>query len=601
MWVAVYSEGAYLVEKRLEEEGESQEAAAGKKYASVLERLVDSELGRYRVSDRDTLAVLGVSGSFSDILGWIANGMPKLPETICQLLDVGAYVKSQVSRDSVVILGTAGLGVLTMTERLEMRYAEIRRVVQQKHRLVVGDAQGRAAEFEAFAMAQNELGTLILSGVAGEHLERQLVLRCISERIWNLAPVYGQQIQSVLVGEAETISFTEDFMVVREGGEYLFIPLDMLRKVEITKGWTTKLWIKDANQRVFEYLLFVGSDQELAEELVARIGREEKQFKEAYISVLLDMIERGAEDIEPEKAAKESKKNKNLLNLSSEYKMYLWAAEKDQGVLAVAPKERPYLWMECFCLCGMATAAGGYEASLAVAAKTKVPAWEQIEKDVGRASYEPYPEAEAASLGKVLSAFSVSNNGEYLQSHSLIGRALFRVLGEHGAFLGLHHIFNRILPRYTGPEVYGLKRDVQVLLVLVQEHFPGLYENLSGKEIELEMLVAPWIAGLFTTVFAQGHLNRVFDHLARYGAAFVFKLALALLERMYPQLSRSQQSSSILKAAKEYLFHDTAVPAIDEKEFAVLLARAMANTAVNPDRIHAERQQYEIANRPPAK
>ncbi|KAI5188585.1 hypothetical protein NECID01_0198 [Nematocida sp. AWRm77] len=652
MWLGIYSEGEYLIEKRLQEEEKGQRDVH---YATALERVVDGSVGEYRVRHARSMAVLCISRSFNALLEWLGEGLPSLMESVSYGLGVGEYIKSYVSKEAVVVLGSTGLGVFrACTEKctekcIEVPYAEIRKIEAAPGSIKIsvkndtgdtnndtvdttstvsdttstvsdttgtGDTTGNTtstvsgivfhAEYETVDVAVKlgveemllkEICTLALKGVSGEHLEKQLLFRCISERIWNIVPVYNQNIQSAFIGETETVSFTEDFMLIRENESYLCVPLDMLRKVEITKGWRTKLWIKDANQAVFEYELYVDPEQDIAEELIARIGREEKQFKEAYISVLLDMIGRGAEDIEPDLLKKNTPRHKSSLNASSEYKIYIYTPEKENILLQIDAKERPYFWMQYFTVCGMCTSSGLYRKCLSMCSKTGSPAQEQIDKDVSRAGYEECSGEEEDGLKRVLCAFSVSGHGEYLQSHALIGRVLYRVLGEHGAFLGLCHIFTRILPQYTGPSIYGMQRDVCVLLIFVRERFPGLYENLSGKQIELEMLVTPWVVGLFTTVFSQAHIEQVFDHIARYGAVFVFRLSLALLERMYVQLSRSQGTGSILKAAKEYLFKNGSVPVLSDTELSALLSAAVLNTEVTHDRIYTERQLYELSNR----
>jgi len=668
MWVCIYIEGEYSVEKKVgagegwEERGE-EEIRSGKEYRSALEYVLDAKVGRYRLKNTKTKEITCISSCFEKILGWIGGNAPELLESVSYELGIGGYIKSYVSKENVVVLCAEGFQVYRMLgsgaggagggkkkedggdigapakDESKIRYDEIRKIEERGNIRV--ETEKEVAEVQNFSVLYMELLSMSLKQISGDNLSEKLFYQCVTERICSTIPIYRQEVRTILLTEKETILLTEDFMIFKNGTEYVAIPLDMVRKVEVVKGWSTQVSVRDANQREFLFRVSPALTQEESEEFLMHAGREERGFKKAYFSVLLDVfaenrsvlspkridpsLKEGAEGAKCSETDLDGSDRKNegntvgkgfrekfqirranragdrsvlkSINETGEYRMYIHVVEGEGSEIELSERERPFFWMSLFCIGGMCVDSDLYSECVARIGKTECGTLLQIEKDVERASREQYTEEEQKTLKKILLAFSVAGCGEYLQSHALIAGVLFRVLGEHGTFLALVHIFTRILPGYVGAEIYGMKRDVSVFLVLVRESFPGLSQNLAEKEIDLEILVAPWFLSLFTTVFSREHIERVFDCISQGGACFVFRLCLALLERMYVQISRSQQSGSVLKASRGYLFSDGAVPSVDEKEFSLLLSRALNNRSFGIDRIISERQRYEICNR----
>ncbi|KAI5171280.1 hypothetical protein NEFER03_0639 [Nematocida sp. LUAm3] len=583
MWVSVYGEGRYSIEKRIKEPEEE------KSYSSHHAYIEEECTGRYRVRDERGRVVCG-SLSFNLLLKWIEDGeLPSLLESCAILLNIGNHLKSYVFKEETVILCARAFVIFTQGLKSIIEYQRITGIEKKEEKLIISVGK-ETKEIGWNENLEKEIFSLSLHPLDEDAGEKELVLQCISERLCEIVPIYHQRILTLIVAEEEALLFTEDFLVIKKKSSYLGIPMDMIRKIEVVKGWSTIMKVKDANQREFQFIL---SKDEKVSEIAERVGRKEKEFKAAYINGLLDMIEIGNITTEDQE---EDKTEPISFNGSSEYKTYIGYEADNEKVWKIERKRRPWLWMEKFSLCGMAIHSNLYSSSLAQAHIHSRNSIEQIEKDVLRSSYEEISFSEG--LKKVLLGFSSANQDEYLQSHSLVAAVLFRVLGESNCFFALYHIFSRILPGYSGPEIHGMRRDVCVLLKLVEEKFPGLYVNLMEKSIEIDILVTPWIIGIFTTVFSRKHIERVFDQIAIGGAPFIFKLCLALLERMYKRLSWSEKNSSILKASKEYLFSEnSSVPSIDDEEFSILIALAIQNKFVTHERIHYERQKYEIQKR----
>src|SRR5699024_10356734 len=117
-------------------------------------------------------------------------------------------------------------------------------------------------------------------------------------------------------------------------------------------------------------------------------------------SVLLDMLK-----------IEEDANSKSILNQSintiSEYRIYICSQKEDRMYLSISDLDRPFLWMELFCLCGMIVHGGMYEKYCNEAGKRFSPFFEQIDKDIPRSSYEEVKCEDA--LRRVLKAFCLVN------------------------------------------------------------------------------------------------------------------------------------------------------------------------------------------------
>ncbi|KAI5190019.1 hypothetical protein NEMIN01_0804 [Nematocida minor] len=613
MWIEVYTEESYKIEKRIENAPEEKDSTSANEsenegcgeYYSPREYVINAMVGRYRLLDKITGDVLCGSWSFNKLLQWIEEGLPDLFESVAFGLNIGSYIKSYEGEHSVVILGSNGMGVFSSEDHRIIQYANIRKIEVGKlmtiHMLpeVVENGAGMNSpqcneyekeSFEIFQDLEKEIITLSVSPIEEGGSVRNLLFRRISERICATIPLYNQKINHVAVHETGTISLTDNFIIIKEDLRYLAMPLCMIRKVEVVREWKTVLKIRDANYRNFELILEdsgTGIDK-----VLANISKESPAFKSAYFSVLLDIVE----NMHFYSQHTQSASNWSM-GSTSEYRMYLCMKLKDNLNLAIPKEERPFMWMGCFCLCGMVAQPDLYELSIEKSKKVFYQSYSQIDKDIERSIYGEIPEKTLAGFKRVMYAFAAANNDEYLQSHSMVAGVLFRVLGESGCFYGLIHIFTRTLPGYTGPDIYGMHRDIWVFIEFAKEKYPGLHENLTEKSIEMEILVTPWILGLFTTLFLQPQIESIFDYIAYYGASFVFKLSLALLERMYLGLSRSKATGSILKTSKNYFFKNTSMPSIDSKEFGTLMSLAKSDKLVTSEIVLYKRQQYELLHR----
>lgn len=586
MWIEVYTEHNYAIEKKIEETEEIKR---------VREYIEERAVGSYRLVEKISRKVLCGSSYFNKVLQWISHGIPELYESLSEQLNLGVFIKSYESKSAVVIISSKSVAIFTEKGHRLVEYRKIRKIETEQKSIYIyteGDMQDNREDrigCEYFYDLDRELITLSLSPVDEDTLPHGLLFRRISQRLCATIPLYNQDIQAVVIYETGSISVSNDFIIIKEEEKYLAIPLSMVRKVEIVDEWQSTLRIKDANCRVFEFVLV---DKTGIERFLGSIQRDDTKFKITYFSVLFDMVEHcRAVNCDLDRPGSWSMGN------SSEYKIYLCMKMKEPVSISVGKSGRPFFWFACLCLCAMAHTPGLYELSVERSAKEFHSSYAQIDKDVNRTVLGGISSSSQKRLAKVLYAFAAFTNNEYLQSHAMIGGVLYRVLGEAGSFYGLVHIFTRILPEYTGPDIYGMRRDISVFIDLTKEKYPGLYENLSEKSIGLEILVTPWILSLFTTIFQQNQIERVFDHIVYYGSVFVFKLALALLERMYVGLSRSKETGSILKTSANYFFKNKSAPSMEEKEFIALLNTAKADSFITPDLIQYKRQQYELLHR----
>ncbi|KAI5128643.1 hypothetical protein NEPAR08_1354 [Nematocida parisii] len=654
------------IQKKCVDDSEEDSECVDMGYRTVREYIVDKEVGRYRLIDKNLSGperVLCGSWSFNRIIRWIEVGVPAFFETLSFGLSIGSYIKAYESTETIILVGSTGICVFSVGHRAIVEYSVIREIKVHKNMEIIymdnewvdsnlctskgssqeeydvsagapcsaesatketnctkpesiekhkprtasdeqqldfhvdksGESSGgnyKKITCSVFNDLEEEIRSLALSSAEEISSVSELVYMRICERLCVTIPLYNQHILHIASHSTGTITITNDFIIIKENSRYLAFPLCMIRKVEIIKGWSVLLRIRDANYREFKLYLERNDDLSI-EGILLNIAREDPKFKTTYFEVLLDLL-------------KNSKcMNYNLNNghgdwsmgRSSEYRIYLCMKTAEGVSLQVNKNDRPFIWLGCFCICGMVSAPDLYHASVEKSKKTYFTSYEQIEKDIRRSIYESVPDTVYAGLKKVMQAFTAYNNNEYLQAHSMIGGVLYRILGESGCFYALVHIFTRILPDYIGAEIYGMHRDLFVFIEFTKEKYPGLHHNLIEKEIELEILVTPWILSLFSTIFQKKHIEVIFDYIAYYGPSFVFKLSLALLERMYLGISRSKKTGSILKISAQYFFNNTSTPSLSDSEFSLLINLAQTDSVVTPERVHYKRQQYELAHR----
>ncbi|KFG26737.1 uncharacterized protein NESG_00891 [Nematocida ausubeli] len=443
-----------------------------------------------------------------------------------------------------------------------------------------------------FPELDEEIMQLALSPREEIQTYADLLRQRICERLCSTIPLYNQRINCIAMHSTGTVSITNNFLIIKEDQKCLAIPLCMIRKAEITKGWNIVLRVTDANHREFEMYL-VDNEELSIDSILLNIAKEDPRFKSAYFSILLDILQNS----KIMNCDLDSTSGNWSMGRCSEYRIYMCMKTNSAMSISVQRQERPFIWFGCFCLCGIVNDPGLFEMSVEKSKTTYFTSYDQIDKDIQRSIYEDVPGEVYAGLKRVMYAFTAYNNNEYLQSHAMVGGILYRILGESGCFYSLVHIFTRILPDYTGPEIYGMHRDVAVFIEFAKEKCPGLCDNLVSKEIELKILVTPWILSLFSTFFQRKHIEVIFDYLAYYGAVFLFKLSLALLERMYLGISRSNQTGSMLKISAEYFFNNTSLPSISDEEFSLLIEIAKSDKIVTPANVLYKRQQYELAHR----
>jgi Rab-GTPase-TBC domain len=644
-WRAILLEGEYSLEKRLAVPEKSA-------HRTVFERISDREMGGYRVVKRAKGAVqlLGMSKEFPEaeemFHALCASKEPWEGESVARALNeedilrrffgertggekmVSWFLFGRERGESVVLVGTRSCltySISPETEESLISYKTIRKVeVGQKLveiEYLAGDEKKlktkslfshRAGEIRhmvvSLALEKYALGEMDLRG----EFSRHSLMEQVSADFPILGSEKAMEVVSVTAdGEPGRLILTENFVITQTERETFGLPMAAIREVRYEEdAQQVRVVLRDINTRLFEFYV---ERVETVHRLVQGISRKEKAaaVKETLFRIEMERERRRAQNREQSFPKGRGKKGAGVsvheplqeFLLGNEYNVYLYSSREMEDLVYsdISEETRADLWILHLALFGAVVSPLSYEQAVHEQAEIDFETVEQIKMDLVRTAPGPFPHREemSAALFSVLRAFVQRNRKVgYIQSQNLISFEIYRHLGESAAFYGLNCLYAKVLPGYDAPEIYGLSRDMAVFALLLAEKFPGLVGQLGEKQVEIRIVVAPWIVSLYTCAFKEEHVEKIFDVLGFEGPKFIFRLGIAILEELYKTIHRARSESEIMSGIRKYMHEgDSPRPNMGEGSFRRLIQLARGNVFVTNLRVQREREKYELMHR----
>ena len=191
-------------------------------------------------------------------------------------------------------------------------------------------------------------------------------------------------------------------------------------------------------------------------------------------------------------------------------------------------------------------------------------------------------------LKRVLYAFRCHNKSvEYCQGLNRIAAVALLYLKEDEAFWFLVAVVEFLQPEdYYTPTLLGAVVDQKVLLDLIQEKVPKLYNHLKQVEVDLTVFTLPWFLTIFVDVLHHDVFLNIFDAFLLEGNKVVFRFAIALLKKCEPNLLNCSALGGIHACLSNLM-----TLKLDSKE----LSKIAFNSLMSLPSKHIEaRRQYHI-------
>ena len=191
-------------------------------------------------------------------------------------------------------------------------------------------------------------------------------------------------------------------------------------------------------------------------------------------------------------------------------------------------------------------------------------------------------------LKRVLYAFRChSKSVEYCQGLNRIAAVALLYLKEDEAFWFLVAVVEFLQPEdYYTPTLLGAVVDQRVLLDLIQEKVPKLYNHLKQVEVDLTVFTLPWFLTIFVDVLHHDVFLNIFDAFLLEGNKVVFRFAIALLKTCEPNLLNCTTLGGIHACLSNLM-----TLKLDPKELAKI---AFNNLMSLPSKHIEARRQYHI-------
>lgn len=155
-------------------------------------------------------------------------------------------------------------------------------------------------------------------------------------------------------------------------------------------------------------------------------------------------------------------------------------------------------------------------------------------------------------LFRVLSCFSSYNKKiGYVQGMSFITAFFLSYLSEENAFwMLLNYMKNYGLQDLYYREFPGLKKNLFVLLKLMQKLLPDIYNILTKNEIYPTIYASSWYLTIFTNILSFENVLRIMDCFFYEGIKIIHRISLGILALNRDAILKSRVVSDVMGALK---------------------------------------------------
>uniref|UniRef100_A0AC35FTC2 TBC1 domain family member 2B n=1 Tax=Panagrolaimus sp. PS1159 TaxID=55785 RepID=A0AC35FTC2_9BILA len=171
------------------------------------------------------------------------------------------------------------------------------------------------------------------------------------------------------------------------------------------------------------------------------------------------------------------------------------------------------------------------------------PSLRQIDLDLSRTlptniHFNTQDSDKMSQLKRVLYSFRFHNKSvEYCQGLNRIAAVALLYLKEDDAFWFLVAVVEYLQPpEYYTSTLKGAVIDQKVLIDIVQEKVPKVWNHLKNLDVDLSIFTLPWFLTIFVDVLNHELYLHIFDAFLLEGNKVIFRFAIALLKLIEPKL-----------------------------------------------------------------
>lgn len=198
-----------------------------------------------------------------------------------------------------------------------------------------------------------------------------------------------------------------------------------------------------------------------------------------------------------------------------------------------------------------------YAAALATAQSAGGKHADQIALDITR-TFPEHPRFQQGgdllvSLQHVLLACSHRHPEiGYCQGMNFVAGLLLLVAkgDEASAFWMLVGLLEHAVPGYYSPDMAAIQLDQHVLGLLIAKHLPEVHAKLVALDIDPMILFLKWFISMFIDSLPLESTLRVWDTIWLEGNTVIFRVALAILEEVGPELLQCRRQDEVLDKSK---------------------------------------------------
>jgi len=153
---------------------------------------------------------------------------------------------------------------------------------------------------------------------------------------------------------------------------------------------------------------------------------------------------------------------------------------------------------------------------------------------------------------RVCKAYTIRNPEiGYCQGFNLIVGRFLKIMNEEESFWMLVMVLENYLPIDYYLNIQGIITDNNILLELIKEKFPKLYNRSMEMDFQLSNVTFQWLCSLFSYNFSYHIVSQIWDQFFLKGQKIIFRIALSIFHVMMPILMQAQDYMDINDAFRD--------------------------------------------------
>ena len=157
----------------------------------------------------------------------------------------------------------------------------------------------------------------------------------------------------------------------------------------------------------------------------------------------------------------------------------------------------------------------------------------------------------------------------YCQSMSYIAAILLAVVGEEKAFWMLDFIISSFPPDYYSGRMSSYQTDLKVVLQLIEERVPKLWQLAQRLEFDFLTAVSGWLLSMFTLNLPVPTVLRIWDVFFFEGPKILFRTIIGLLRKFEPYLLKARDLNDFTRMVNVLMRNGIDADGILEEAFKI--------------------------------